>query len=408
MQKSISKETSYRWFILILGALTNSLATAAPSMCMPVLFKEISGSLDLSLVQIGMVWGVASLPGIVTVLIAGAVGDRFGPRRIIVVGCVLAGLAGALRGMATDLATLTATVFLLGFLSPFVQTNVFRTIAGWFSRRELGLANGVLSMGMALGFLIGSLISATVLSPWLGGWRNVLFFYGAIAVLLCIPWAMARPDPQLVRPAGEPKQKGLTQAIAHVGRIRNIWLMGLVILGIGGCIQGSLGYLPLYLRGQGWTAGAADSALALFHTISMIGVIPIALGSDQLGSRKRVLLASTLMITCGIGLLSFANGVMVWLAVCMAGVVRDGFMAVFQTAVIEIEGIGPAYAGTASGMVMVFGGISSLISPIIGNSLAATAPGLPFIFWSGLTLLAFVGLFSARSKPAQSALAVEG
>ena len=28
-------------------------------------------------------------------------------------------------------------------------------------------------MGMALGFMLGPMLSATVLSPWLGGWRAV-------------------------------------------------------------------------------------------------------------------------------------------------------------------------------------------------------------------------------------------
>ena len=36
----------------------------------------------------------------------------------------------------------------------------------------------------------------------------------------------------------------------------------LALLGIGGCIQGTLGYLPLYLRGQGW---AEASNLTVAH-----------------------------------------------------------------------------------------------------------------------------------------------
>ncbi len=332
-----SQETNYRWYILALSAVTSALAVAAPSMCLSVLFQEISGSLELSLVQVGLVWGIASLPGIVTVLAGGAIGDRFGPRRILILSCVLVGAAGALRGMASNFITLAAAVFLLGFLTPFVQMNVFKTCAGWFSRRELGLANGVLSMGMALGFLIGSLISATVLSPWLGGWRNVLFFYGAIGALLSIPWALTRPAPEHVRAVGAAGQKSLLQAITYVARIRNIWLLGLAIMGIGGCIQGTLGYLPLYLRGQGWENGAADGALAAFHTISMICVIPIAIWSDRIGSRKKILIPAVLMVVTGVGLLSVVTGPLVWLAVCMAGSVRDGFMAVFMTTIVELR-----------------------------------------------------------------------
>ena len=55
--------SSYRWYILTLAALTFTLVFAMPTMSMPVLFKEISEELDLSLIQIGAVWGISPLAG---------------------------------------------------------------------------------------------------------------------------------------------------------------------------------------------------------------------------------------------------------------------------------------------------------------------------------------------------------
>ncbi len=401
-------EANYRWYILILAALTNTLAVAMPAMCLPVLFKEISGELDLSLVQIGLIWGIGALPGIFTSLAGGAIGDRFGPKRILSVGCMLVGLAGALRGLANDFITLSATVFLLGLLSPVVTMNVFKICGSWFPRRQLGLANGVLSMGMALGFLVGSMISATLLSPWLGGWRNVLFLYGAIALALSLPWYLTRPVPgEVGLSAGETTQS-LRKTVSHVARIKTVWLLGLIALGISGGIQGALGYLPLYLRGLGWPAVSADGASATFHTMSLIFVIPIALWSDRLGSRKKVLMATALFIITGIGLLSIVDGIMVWFAVGLAGLVRDGFMGVFTTLIIETEGVGATYAGTAMGLVAAFSGLGSLVAPPLGNSLAGVAPSLPFIFWAALVVMSFFGLCRTQEGNAGSALAVDG
>ena len=400
------RETNYRWYILGLSALTNLLLVAVPSMCMPVLFAEISQDLSLTLVQVGLIWGISALPGIFTVLLGGAIGDKFGPKRILIASCLLVGLLGALRGLANNFTTLAASMFALGLVTPFITMNTFKTCGLMFSKRQLGLASGVLSMGMALGFMLGSLFSATVLSPLLGGWRNVLFFIGGIGILLCIPWFFTRVAPQ---PAGTVDHNGsprsLRQTVLYIARIRNIWLFGLTILGVGGCIQGALGYLPLYLRGQGWAEASADGALAAFHTISMICVIPIALLSDKLGTRRKILLAAGVMIISGVGLLSFAQGILVWIAVCMAGMVRDGFMAVFMTSIMETDGVGPAYAGTAVGMVMVFGGIGNLLAPPLGNSLASVAPGFPFLFWAALTAVGFIGLLASREKSTQRALA---
>jgi MFS family permease len=401
-------ETNYHWYILALATLTNTLAVAIPSMCLPVLFQEISGDLNLNLVQVGLIWGIGALPGIVTVLLWGAIGDRFGPKRILTISCLLAGLAGALRGLSFNFATLAATVFLFGLLSPLFTLNTLKACGLWVPRQRLGLASGFLSMGMALGFLVGSLVSATFLSPWLGGWRNVLFLYGFASMLLSIPWYFTRPDP---RPVGfsvdHTSPLSMRQTLSRVARIRNVWLLGLAILGIGGCIQGTLGYLPLYLRGLGWQVVSADGATAAFHMASLFCVIPIALWSDRLGSRKKILIGAALSIIIGIGLLTLVNGAMVWVAVVMAGFVRDGFMAVFMTMIIETDGVGTVYAGTATGLVMVFSGIGNLVAPPLGNSLAGIAPSLPFLFWAALAVVGFIGIALAKERAAGESLVVK-
>jgi MFS family permease len=388
----------YRWYILALGALTNCLVVAAPIMSMPVLFDNISTELHLSLVQVGTIWGISALPGVLTILAGGLIGDRFGPKRVIIASCLLVGLTGASRGLAFDFPSLAAAMFMFGVFSPLITMNTFKTCGLWFPSSGMGLASGILSMGMALGFLIGSMFSATVFEPLLGGWRQVMYLYAIISIGLCIPWFFTRLIPAAAQNVAAGSPKSISQTLTYVARIRNVWLLGLAIFGIGGCIQGALGYLPLYLRGQGWSEASADGALATFHTISLIFAVPIALLSDKLGTRKKILVVAGIMIALGIGLLSIAQGVLVWISVGLAGMVRDGFMAVYMTSILETDGVGPAYAGSATGLAMVFSGLGNLIAPPLGNSLADISPGLPFIFWAAMTILGFIGLFSAQEN----------
>jgi cyanate permease len=406
VMSSRHSETNYRWYVLALAALTSTLTVAMPNMCLPVLFEEIAEDLGLSVVQIGLVWGISALPGILTGLVGGPIGDRFGARRTLSVACLLVGPAGALRGLSNSPVTLAVTIFLFGLITPMIMMNLTKTCCIWFSRQQLGLANGVVAMGMALGFTVSSMISATVLSPWLGGWRNVLFFYGAITVVFSILWYLSRSAPNDVEvSADETSPRTLRQTVSHVARIQNIWLLGLALLGISGCVQGVLGYLPLYLRGIGWPEAGADGALATFHAASMIFVVPIASWSDRLRSRKTMLMAAALMTIIGAGLLSIVDGMMVWIAVSTAGLVRDGFMAVFVTAVLETEGIGATYAGTAMGLMMALSGIGRLAAPPLGNSLAHIALGLPFTFWAALAATGLLGLYLVKERGADSALA---
>ena len=390
------RQNKYKWYILTLSILTNMFVVAIPAMGMSVLAKEISEDLRLNLVQIGIVWGVGSLPAILTSLLSGAVGDKVGPKRVLIVSSLLGGLLGAARGLTMDFLSLTVIVTLLGALIPFVAINNIKTVGQWFPAHQLGLANGLISMGMALGFLLGSLLSATTLSPLLGGWRNVLIAYGIAGALCSIPWFFARTLP--LHHHATSQNVSMRAAVLHVLRIKNIWLLGFTLFGVGGCIQGVLGYLPIYLRDIGWEAMRADGALSAFHTISMIFVLPVAIWSDRLSSRKRLLLIAALMVMLGTGLLSFASGVWVWLAVLMAGFVRDAFMAIFMTMVIETDGVGPAYAGTATGFTMAISGIGNFIAPPLGNSLAGLSPSAPFVLWAGLTVVGMVCLSRVKKE----------
>lgn len=387
-----SNGSNYRWYILTLGALTHTFAVAMPMMSLPVLFKEISVELDLNLVQIGTVWGMIPLAGIFVVLIGGLLGDRFGVKRTLSTLCFLAGLAGALRGLSGSFISLATTMFLFGILNASIPINVHKVASIWFPGRHLGLANGILSLGMGLGLTAGAMISATILSPLLGGWRNVLLLYGAISIGISILWLLTRSElGQVESPSGYAGTVLFRQALSRVVRIRGVWFLGLIMLGQMACTTGMIGYLPLYLRGIGWTAASADGALAASNSASMMLVIPMALLSDKLGSRKTILLAAMLITASGVGLLSVVGGAMVWVSVIIASIARDGFMAVTITMITETEGVGAAYAGTALGLAMTLSRVGGIISPPVGNSLAGINPGLPFIFWAALAAVALFG-----------------
>lgn len=390
------RQSSYQWKILALVVFTNLFVIAIPSMGFSVLAKEMSDDIRLNLVQVGILWGVGALPGIVTSLLGGMVGDRFGPRRVLIAGSLLGGLLGMARGWAYDFGSMAILLILLGTITPFVMMNGYKVIGQWFPSHQLGLANGVIAMGMALGFLIGSLFSASVFSPWLGGWRNVLIVYGMMGALCSIPWFFARTAPGIAHPIET--SPSIWKPLKHVAGLKNIWLLGLTLFGVSGAIQGALGYLPLYLRGMGWHPLHADGALAAFHTVSMIFVLPFSLWSDRFGSRKRLILVANLLIAIGLGLLGFAGGGLIWAAVVCAGMMRDTFMATFTTMVIETRKVGSTFAGTATGFTMALGSLSNLLAPAAGNSLAALSPGAPFVFWTALSVIGIVCLAFVEDK----------
>jgi MFS family permease len=379
---------NYRWYIMALGALTNALVVAAPGMGLSVLLPEISKDLHLSIVQAGFVWGIVSLPAIVTGLLAGSLCDRFGPKAMLSLTCLVVGLAGAARGLANGFEGLMIIVFIGGVFSPAITVSNFKNAAMWFEPHERGVANGIATLGMAGGFFLGALISASYLSPLLGGWRNVFFAMGGIAAMFSFPWLFSRkaPVPVMVIDSAE-SGESMLQGIIHLFRQKEIWFLGLAVAAVCGGAQGVMGYMPLYLQGAGWSVPSASGVVASFNIASMIGVLPLSFLSDRMGSRKKFLVAGGLVTAIGVGIASMAKSSVVWAAMIFAGSVRDAFMAISMASANQYKGELHTTAGIATGLLTCFTAIGSLLAPPAGNSLATMGANVPLIGWAVLIFL---------------------
>ena len=386
------RQSNYRWYLLGLSVATGTFVATIPFSCMPVLFKEISEDLNLSLVQIGTVWGLASLAGIFVSVIGGVLSDRFGVKHLLSITCLLVGITGALRGLSYSFLILSITVFLNGIVRMIVPVSTTKTIGLWFKGRNLGTAMGISAMGMGLGLMLGPLISATILSPLLGGWRGVMALYGAVSVIVGILWYLFGREPRGVESSmSQTGGMSLREAISRLIRIKAIWLLGFTLLLRSGGIMGMTGYLPLYLRDMGWTPASADGALASFYGVSALCVVPLSSLSDRLGSRKAILLPAIIVTFICFSLLPLVDGILVYVLMILSGVFMDGYMAISVTMVMETEGVGSKDIGTALGINLTIGQIGSVLSPPLGNSFASLHPGLPFTFWAAMSA---AGLFT--------------
>jgi cyanate permease len=396
MVNSKSNGANYRWYVLILAALSFTFTFAMQQICMTVLFDEIAKDLGLNLVEVGVVWGVPALAGLFIVFVGGLLADRYGAKRVMGIACIAAGLAGAMRGITGDFTGLALVTFFFGLSAWILPSSVFKTTATWFSGRQLVVANGVVSTGMALGFTVGAMISATIMSPLLGGWQNVMFLYGGISVIIGLLWLFAVRWPEQLGSASSGGGVPLRQAISRVFPIKAIWLIGLTLFGYIGCTQGVIGYLPLYLRESGWTVASADGTLAAFNGVSTLGAIPLALLANKLGLRKVVLFPVLLITVVGVAILPLVGGAMVFVLMIMMGVARDGFMGVALTMSTETKGVGVVYAGTAVGLTQTILNLGSFAAPPLGNSLEQANANFPFFLWAAFGLLALVAFCFVR------------
>jgi MFS family permease len=390
-------QSTYRWYIVGLTVASGTFVATIPFSCMPPLFKEISEDLGLNLVQIGSVWGLASLAGVFVSILAGILGDRFGVKLILSVSCLLVGITGAMRGLSDSFLALSITVFINGIVRFIVPINATKAVGMWFKGQNLGMAMGISAMGMGLGLMLGPMISATILSPLLGGWRNVMYLYGAFSIVIGILWFLYGREPRQVDSITRDSDKvPIRQALSSLIHIKALWFIGFTLLLRVGCIMGMTGYLPLYLREQGWTPASADGTLVAFYAVSTICVVSLSSLSDRLGSRKVILFSALIVTIICFGLLPFAEGISIWFLMILSGVFMDGFMAISVTMLLETDGVKPIYSGTALGIIFTIAQVGGFVSPPLGNSFASLHPGLPFIFWAALSLAALFTLAAIK------------
>ncbi len=285
---------------------------------------------------------------------------------------------------------------------PLITVANFKNVVIWFPANRQSFANGIMNLGMASGFFVGSFISATYLSPALGSWRNVFVFYGVISILLAIPWLLSRSAPETTWSVkNAPQLISFKESLGHLLKIQDHLVARPGEYGFNGGAQGIIGYMPLHLQDIGWPVADAGGVLAAYNIASMMVVLPFTFLSDRSMRVKRlVLIGAALWSAAGIGILTFANGAGVWVGMIMAGSVRDGFIAVILAyAVAEISHIGIEYAGMATGFVFSLTGIGNLVSPPLGNSLASgNGAAAPIVFWTILVILSVVCLVAAFGK----------
>jgi MFS family permease len=393
--------------MLLLAMLTYGSIAGTARLCMPVLFPEISKELGLSMVAIGTIWGMDPLAGVFIGLVGGLLADRFGVKRTLTVVCILGGLFGALRGFSVDFLSMAAFMFLFGLVAAVTPSVVPKVTAVWFVGNRLGFANGMLYVAWSIGAVFATLSSATLLAPVLGGWRNVLFFLGSPPVLLGLLWWFTGREPQkqdtIYTPVtGEPLRKSLASVI----HIKEVWILGIALMTYWGTNMGFGGYLPLYLRNVGWEPAMADTAMTVFAGIGVLGVMPMVLYSDRIGSRKPVMIFSTLVLALSIGLIPLVNETGVWILLVIGGLIRTGVTSLATTMIFEIKGVGGTYGGTAIGLTNTLGMVGAFAAPPIGNSLTAFNDHAPLYFWAILGAIALPLLFLVKEtklKPESAA-----
>ncbi len=148
-----------RWVLLatVLGSGVAMLDATVVNVALPAIGRDLGSGLD------GLQWTVNgyTLTLAAFILLGGSLGDRYGRRRIFVVGVVWFALASLLCGLAPNLETLVLARALQGVGGALLTPGSLAIIQASFRPGDRGRAIGAWS---GLGGIAGAI------GPFLGGW----------------------------------------------------------------------------------------------------------------------------------------------------------------------------------------------------------------------------------------------
>jgi len=330
--------------VVVLAQASTTVVATTPAFLIPFLHTERG----LSLAEAGLVAAAPNL-GLVLALVAwGAATDRWGERRVLVIGLAATVVAVLLACLASGLLLIGLALILAGALSGCTNASSGRLIVGWFPPERRGLAMGIRQTCQPIGTAIAALVV-----PALAHWSlTASLAFGGVLVLVSLLLVLATVvDPARAAARGTAAADlaaanpyRASSALARIHAVSMLLVVPQFTLSTFGLVW--------FIAGFGWSELAAGAVVTVAQLTGAAGRIAVGVLSDRVRSRLRplrwVALAgiAALLVTAGFGWVGWAwpAAIAYVLASCIS--VADNGLAF--TAVAELAG--SRWSGRALGI----------------------------------------------------------
>jgi len=179
MKKTIKEQK----LVLIILLSNIFIAFLGIGLIVPVMpsFMDI---MHLSGKTMGYLVAVYAMAQLLMSPFAGRWVDRYGRKKIIIIGLFLFGVSELIFGLGTNVWVLYISRILGGISAAFIMPGVTAYVADITSVQERPKAMGYISAAISTGYIIGPGIGGFIAEY---GIRMPFFFAAAIAILACIP-----------------------------------------------------------------------------------------------------------------------------------------------------------------------------------------------------------------------------
>ncbi len=297
MIRPLATEHRKRQMLLLsVGTFCVFLAMLSLIPLLPIVSEE----LNISKSSLGWVAGVFMICMAFLQIPFGLLSDRFGRKRLIVVGILVFGSGVAMLSMSHSFASLLVARAISGVgAAMFFQTS-FTMVGDMYDFHERGKGMGILAAATGLGTVSGYSVGGVL--GELYGWRFVFIWLAGFAFVVSMLSLMlheTRPQSHEKRPLGK-----LLYLSLDLFRTRTIMFATLVGMLCMMAVVGASYILPFFALDSGISTALTGLLFIPYAITSSLGASSCGWLSDIVG-RKRPLVAVTLL--GGTALLLFSH-----------------------------------------------------------------------------------------------------
>lgn len=373
-----------------------NLSTAAPLM---------KDELHLTASQLGVLFSAFYWTYIPGQIFAGWLAERINAYRTLALGLAVWSLATAATGLATGFALLITLRLILGIGESAGFPCSSKLLARHLPPHQLGLSNGAIATGLALGPAFGIFFGGMLMAQL--GWRTIFLMFGLLSLLWLVPWLTVTRDTSLrsaeISRDGEPSFRSILAR-------RELWGACIGHFSSNYAFYFVITWLPLYLvKSRGFTLAemaTLSGAVFLLHAASaqITGWAAdhwIRNGATINHVRKTTIIASHVLAAAAMLGCAFGDTM-----VCIASLLLAGLSFGPGSANVFAIGqtlAGPRAAGKWVGVQNCLGNISGVVGPLITGFIVDQTGDFiwAFIVSCGIALLGVVawGVIIPRVAP---------
>jgi MFS transporter, OFA family, oxalate/formate antiporter len=351
----------------------------------------------------------ASLRGLEMGVFAPVVGflvDRFGSRRLILLGVICVGLGLVLLSQTRSLLMFYGAFLLLGFGAGGCTSVVTMTAVGNWFRKRIGLALGILSAGFGAS---GLLIPLIVYLIEVVHWRTTLILLALGMWTIGIPLSFVvrdRPESYGLLPDGETakeeeptEEKSVSRPVLFREALRN---RSFLFLNLAEAFRmmlvvGVTTHVMPYLGSVGMSRTAAGLVVAGIPLTSIVGRIGFGWLADRY-EKRRILFLSFLMM--GGGMLAFCfpgQPSMIFLFLLLFPPSFGGSM-VLRGAILR-EYFGRELFGRMLGIIMGSAAVGGIIGPTLAGFVFDTSGNYGYVWFAFAGVIFLASFLVLKVKP---------